>query len=448
MTKEDFLINLYHISGGDLNFHLNRDDLINEFKIDQEVFDKHAIYWVNKEILHGPSQTTAGSHLSLFFNSEGIDYVENNLLNDSMDSVNSKQSQIKIFISHKEADLELAKALVKLLDSALEIRKDDIRCTSVPGYKFDPGEDIIAAIRKEVNESDVLIGLLTPESLKSSYVLFELGARWGLKKHLIPLLANGADYVDLPAPIKQNNAIKLQYESDVYDLIDLISDKLNSKKQKTSSYKEELNNLVKVSEKKKNEHNGLQKTEVDSKKEKSELRKVIESDALEIELNNKRESILRSEEGVKLAFEASEDFYSQLEKECSDNSYKKSGIVFSIKQKTNSNRGWEAKLYTNGGSAFIEFKIPFSNSVLGFDQYEDAHIRIFVANYDLFDDYKRIIKDEQKSFEKYYYFTLNDSMRSAWSEEKRAEESISTSALVQEIFFEFYSFTKKFRSSF
>jgi len=47
-----------------------------------------------------------------------------------------------IFISHKETDAVLAKALVEFLHASLNIAPRSIRCTSVPGFQLPFGTTI------------------------------------------------------------------------------------------------------------------------------------------------------------------------------------------------------------------------------------------------------------------------------------------------------------------
>src|SRR5947209_5685917 len=87
-------------------------------------------------------------------------------------------SKTKIFISHSSADESLASALVDLLLSSILLEDSDIRCTSVPGHKLPVGSDFASTLRDDIGESSVVIGLITPHALTSSWVLFELGATW------------------------------------------------------------------------------------------------------------------------------------------------------------------------------------------------------------------------------------------------------------------------------
>lgn len=446
MTKEEFIIKLFEKSGVDTFYYLDRDEILEEFDIDGDIFDKYANYWVGKGFLHGPDLTTTGSHLTLYFESSGIDYVEKlTSLHKPLESIIMNKQEIKIFVSHRSSDIELATALVKLFISALDIKKEQIRCTSVPGFRFDPGIDTIEEIRKEVNETGVLVGLLTPHSLESSYVLFELGARWGLQKPLIPLLSNGAEYDSLPTPIRNTNAVKLEKTEDIYDLLEFISKEIKISTQKVSSYQDELNNVIDKAVKKKLSKRLSDDINTDNSVF-TDIRSKIKEDAEKIEKNGQRKSLLDSEKGVALAIKSGEDFYSKLETACQENSHPKAGIIFSIKRKHSSQYVWEAELYTDGASSFLKFKIPFQNSALGFDHHEDTLLKIVSANYDLFDSYLDKSESEKRRYERQYFFNVDDFLEPCWSEEKRADKGISTQALVNNIILEFYEFSKKVKS--
>jgi hypothetical protein len=107
---------------------------------------------------------------------------------------------VSVFISHSSKDAVLAEALVDLLRSALGLPANEIRCSSVDGYRLPVGVNTENKLREEVNAAKVVIGLVTPSSLASHYVMFELGARWGAGLFLAPLLA-GVTPSDLSGPL-------------------------------------------------------------------------------------------------------------------------------------------------------------------------------------------------------------------------------------------------------
>jgi len=72
-------------------------------------------------------------------------------------------------------------------------------------------------LREEIQAADLIIVVITPFSIASSYVLFELGASWGLNKPTFPLLARAAKYKDLPGPLQERNAPSLHKEAEILD---------------------------------------------------------------------------------------------------------------------------------------------------------------------------------------------------------------------------------------
>jgi hypothetical protein len=64
-------------------------------------------------------------------------------------------------------------------------------------------------MRQDLADSELVIGVITLDSLRSGYVLHELGAAWGLKKWIVPLLGPGVDFSDVPDPLKERIAISI-----------------------------------------------------------------------------------------------------------------------------------------------------------------------------------------------------------------------------------------------
>jgi hypothetical protein len=142
---------------------------------------------------------------------------------------------LSIFISHSSKDADLALALIDLLKAALALTADQIRCSSVDGYRLPVGVNTEAKLREEVNAAKIVVGLITPNSLSSYYVMFELGARWGANLFLAPLLA-GVKASELSGPLSLLNALSARTDAQLHQLLEDIANKLGLSVQPAASY--------------------------------------------------------------------------------------------------------------------------------------------------------------------------------------------------------------------
>ena len=141
-------------------------------------------------------------------------------INSSLHLSRYKDSdKITLFISHSSEDAALVELLVDLLKSALSLKASEIRCTSVDGYRLPIGAKTDESLRQEIQDAKLFIGLISASSIKSTYVLFELGARWGCAKHLAPILAPASIQHILFGPLANLNALKCDSVSQLHQLI-------------------------------------------------------------------------------------------------------------------------------------------------------------------------------------------------------------------------------------
>ena len=159
----------------------------------------------------------------------------------------AERSAIDIFISHSSQDKAVAEALINLLRDALNIPAHRIRCTSVDGYRLPVGASTDEQLRKEIYAARVLLGLITPTSFQSTYVLFELGARWGAQLPLAPVLASDAEANILRAPLSGLNALSCDEPAQVYQLVDNIASILKTNLGSPASYQRYVDALVQQS---------------------------------------------------------------------------------------------------------------------------------------------------------------------------------------------------------
>lgn len=159
-------------------------------------------------------------------------------------SINTTSS-MRVFVSHSSADKAVAAAFVEMLRSALMLPPKEIRCTSVEGYKLSAGVDSNEQLRSEVFGCDVFIALLSPASIKSIYVMFELGARWGTRLHLAPIMICGTKPSDLKAPLSEIHAVSGTIDEDIHQLLSDIGEKLAIKVEGPAIYNKALRDFVK-----------------------------------------------------------------------------------------------------------------------------------------------------------------------------------------------------------
>jgi hypothetical protein len=84
----------------------------------------------------------------------------------------------------------------------------------------------------EILGSEVVLGLVSPSSVSSSYVLFGLGASWGTRDVTMPLLVRGGTYEILPGPLKERSALFLEEVASCGQLIENLASKTSLKPRK------------------------------------------------------------------------------------------------------------------------------------------------------------------------------------------------------------------------
>jgi hypothetical protein len=154
---------------------------------------------------------------------------------------------IAVFISHSSRDEKTAAVLASLLQQALGLRRPEIRCTSAPGHKLPAAVEFHDTLRSDIASARAFIGLVTPASLKSDYVLFEMGARWGAGLPVLPLRAGGCLATDVPGPLARIIAKHASDAGEVTELREAVGRRLERDLGGPASYHPELHALVKLS---------------------------------------------------------------------------------------------------------------------------------------------------------------------------------------------------------
>lgn len=153
------------------------------------------------------------------------------LVKDLCKAINDNTRLVpRIFISHRHKDEPIVASLTALLEHAFYVESTDIRCTSVQPYMLTPGERTSELLRKEISGAELVIGVLSPDTTESNYVLCELGASWGRDVATFPVLIRGATYADVPSPLSERHSISLENEENCLQLVDYIASRTSLKR--------------------------------------------------------------------------------------------------------------------------------------------------------------------------------------------------------------------------
>ncbi len=222
--------------------------------------DGAQLKWINSKHAGGPSFSYM-VHCPLCGNSLNTDTIFEKIKDASMksnpnethmnvrntiDSVQKDERSIRVFISHSSEDVWCVKPLVELLKNALRLSSGEIRCTSLDGHRLRTGAETDEQIRKEVHDSSAFVGVISSQSIRSVYVIFELGARWGSEKKnaMFPIIAPGDTPAILGGPLKSINAMCGDNASQVHQFLEDIAECLSIECESPSTYQSYLNSLI------------------------------------------------------------------------------------------------------------------------------------------------------------------------------------------------------------
>ena len=149
-----------------------------------------------------------------------VDLLDASLQKHQQYSGRRKKGSPRVFISHRHKDEKIVRALLDCIELYFHVDPSDIRCTSVQPYRLPVGQETADRLRDEIANAEVVLGILTTDTLESSYVAFELGSAWGQKVWTCPLLAAGADQSHIPDPIRGLSPLFLTDRRECHQLLD------------------------------------------------------------------------------------------------------------------------------------------------------------------------------------------------------------------------------------
>lgn len=105
-------------------------------------------------------------------------------------------SNPKVFISHSVSDSAWAREFANSLQQrGLRVSFDASANPSGHSWK--------EAVEKGLRESNVIVLLVTPDTIKRPNLFFEIGAAMGMGKRLIPVVSKDVDLTELPASLRE-----------------------------------------------------------------------------------------------------------------------------------------------------------------------------------------------------------------------------------------------------
>lgn len=223
--KADFLLEkLYDLRKYPVSWNAGELFQFNEVEMGSQIESRQISEdLINKGLVEGYGGI--GDYM-LQLSPDGVQYVEE-LHERKPDLAIASNLSPKIFISHSSHDRVAVNYLVELLQSSFNFAISDIRCSSISNHQLPVGSLVDEQLKKEVTSAALVLGLLTSRSVKSNYVMFELGARWGTSKALLPLYANDNINVDLEGPLSGIHGITLNSKDNVRILLNAIRDQLD-----------------------------------------------------------------------------------------------------------------------------------------------------------------------------------------------------------------------------
>lgn len=133
--------------------------------------------------------------------------------------------QVKLFISHSERDYRFVKPLHAWLLCGLGLNASEVRCTSVDGA--DPGEDTDDILRADLESAKAIVGLITTNSLNSTYAQFEMGAAW-VQTRLQPVRGPGVRVADLRPPLNSLATPCYCDRSNMQNMVEKLAERLGT----------------------------------------------------------------------------------------------------------------------------------------------------------------------------------------------------------------------------
>lgn len=119
------------------------------------------------------------------------------------------ETSSRVFITHSSRDRKLAERLVEALHGGTDVARERIFCSSIEGYGVTVGRDFMQYIQRQLQNTHLVVPLITPAYLDSVFCQWELGAAWVTEVEMFPIRVDPVTHSDLPGPLQQVHVAEL-----------------------------------------------------------------------------------------------------------------------------------------------------------------------------------------------------------------------------------------------
>jgi hypothetical protein len=114
----------------------------------------------------------------------------------------------KIFISHASSDSRIVEEIIDLLEN-IGLGGNQIFCSSIEGYGINLGANFLETIKTEINDSVLVLFVLSNNFYSSPICLCEMGATWVMSAQHIPILIPPFNFADIRGVIPLTQGFKI-----------------------------------------------------------------------------------------------------------------------------------------------------------------------------------------------------------------------------------------------
>ncbi len=154
---------------------------------------------------------------------------------------------MKVFVSHSSKDQALVDALVKLMRLSLCLPASEITCSSVDGSRLPGGASTEETLRSNLNNAVSFVFVVSPHSISTLWPICELGARWGARKSVLPLLAPqvSADILK-GGPLADITALRCDDRAQLFAFVANLETQLNITAEPAAAYSRQIEVILKL----------------------------------------------------------------------------------------------------------------------------------------------------------------------------------------------------------